>query len=399
MKRGERFRRGVRELFIFSPAQIRGLLALLLLLAVTGIVISTANRPRFEKSFLELADETGGQKEPRVSALSDTTVQGDGELFFFDPNTVTLQQLCRLGFDVRTAAGIIKYRERGKRFEIAEDFATCYGVSIDDYTRVEPFIRIADEWRPKPPAENPGGLSGGEERQKRAQSPGKFDPNSLDADGFVALGFSPAQADVIIRYRESIGGFRDAGDFSRCYVVSDEMSGRLTPYMVFDTVLADTVQISVGQGSRNGGTVGEGREPRPLEINGADSAALRSVSGIGEVLVVRIMEYRGRLGGFADVSQLAEVSGMYGENLVRIREQIRVDSCEIQKIDVNFAPHKTLVEQMGEHPYVTDRMLRKLLKNRQLKGGWSTIGDMVEENIMTEEEARRLSPYLLFRSE
>ena len=402
MKDNSSFKQNVKNLFSFSPGQIRGLVALLLLLAVIGIIISTSNRPHFEKSFLELVDEDENMREKSTEGIAfdsnsaDSLKPENSELFFFDPNTATLQEFCRLGFDTRTAAGIIKYRERGKRFEIPQDFATCYGVSLDDYTRVEPYIRIAERFRVEPPSD----FEGHEPDRRRDEMPLEtlsetFDPNNLDRDGFVNLGFSPAQADVIIRYRSSIGGFRRFEDFAKCYVVSDDMADALAPHMSFDSsVSADNEISSVDSVSVSSATGSD-----LIEINGADSATLRSVSGIGEVLVVRIMEYRDRLGGFVDKAQLAEIQGMYEDNFRRICEQIRVDSCKIQKIDVNFAPHKTLVEQMGDHPYVTDRMLRKLLKNRQLKGGWSTIGDMVDENIMTEDEALKLAPYLMFRSE
>ena len=40
--------------------------------------------------------------------------------------------------------------------------------------------------------------------------------------------------------------------------------------------------------------------------------------------------------------------------------------------------------------------LRKLLKARQLKGGWSTAEELIEQHIMTREEAARLAPYLVF---
>ena len=392
----------VRAMFTFTPSQIRGILLLLPLLAVLGIVIGLANKPRFEKSFLELADsaEVASDRNRYVSAQnimqSQQTSSGQNQsdtvrLFVFDPNTATLQEFCRLGLDVRTAAGIVKYRERGKRFEIPEDFATCYGVTLEQYTRLEPYIRIGDEFRLKSTdnfSANSSARRNGRVKESGIEdSVGDFDPNMLDADGFVALGFSPKQADVIIRYRRSIGGFRTRDDFAKCYVVSDNMMERLGAHIRIAETNSDDSEDFVSSDTLR------------IEINGADSATLRRISGVGDVLVMRIMEYRERLGGFVSVGQLAEIRGMTLENLNRIAEQISVDSCEIQKIDVNFAPHKTLVGLMGKHPYVTDEMLRKLLKNRQLKGGWRNIGEMVEQDIMTSEEAEKLSPYLLFRSE
>jgi hypothetical protein len=72
-----------------------------------------------------------------------------------------------------------------------------------------------------------------------------------------------------------------------------------------------------------------------------------------------------------------------------------VDSCDIVKIDINFAPAKLL----GRHPYISDKNLRKLLKLRQLKGGWNNTRELIDDKIVTSEEAARLAPYLLFRQQ
>jgi DNA uptake protein ComE-like DNA-binding protein len=369
------------NLFHLTRSQRRGIWLLLPLLAIVAAIIVTAGRPSFEQSFLELADmgQTGAPKSVQKSSAYPDTAASDttAELFAFDPNTVSLQELCRLGFDSRTAAGIIKYRTKGKRFEIAEDFATCYGVSMEQYTRLEPYIRIGAQYAaarrayPQRTAANTG-------REEIALA--DFDPNALDTEGFVDMGFSEAQARVIIKYRTSMGGFKSADDFARCYVVSEEMNALLAPYIKIvapEEVAAPAISF-------------------PIEINRADSATLRAVSGIGEVLVGRIMEYRARLGGFARIEQLSEIQGMVEANYERIVQQISVDSCVIKKIDINFATHKTVAEQLGKHPYMTPKVLRKILKQRQLKGGWSTIGDMVDENILTREQAERLAPYFLF---
>ena len=79
-------------------------------------------------------------------------------------------------------------------------------------------------------------------------------------------------------------------------------------------------------------------------------------------------------------------------NYEKILQQIYCDSSVISKIDINFASPQS----MAGHPYISDRALRKLLKTRQLKGGWSTIEEMVEDKIFTRDEAERLRPYLRF---
>ena len=165
-------------------------------------------------------------------------------------------------------------------------------------------------------------------------------------------------------------------DLRECYDVSDSVAAALEPYVIFPERKARPIE-------------------QPVELNTADSATLRSVVGIGPRTVVAIMHYRERLGGFVRAEQLAEVPGVRERNYEKILKQIYCDSCKIRKIDINFASPKVL----GKHPYIAPQALRKLLKARQLKGGWSTAGELVEQNILTREEAARLAPYLQFGSD
>ena len=133
-----------------------------------------------------------------------------------------------------------------------------------------------------------------------------------------------------------------------------------------------------------------------LLLNPLDMPAFSRVAelheGIGPKTVVSILVYRERLGGFLRAEQLAEVPGVTERNYEKILKQIYCDSCEIRKIDINFATPK----ELGRHPYIPPQTLRKLLKRRQLKGGWSTAEELIEDDIMTREEAARLVPYLRF---
>lgn len=64
------------------------------------------------------------------------------ENFFFDPNTVAEEDLCRLGFTPRQARTIVNYRAKGGRFRRKTDFAKSFVVSDSIYRRLEPYIRI-----------------------------------------------------------------------------------------------------------------------------------------------------------------------------------------------------------------------------------------------------------------
>lgn len=101
------------------------------------------------------------------------------ETFPFNPNTVSLDDLKRLGFSERQAQSIINYREKGGHFNRPADFAKSYVVADSVFRRLEPFIRIP-----------------------------KVDLNAADSAALDALpGIGPYYAARIIEHREELHGY------------------------------------------------------------------------------------------------------------------------------------------------------------------------------------------------
>ncbi len=293
------------------------------------------------------------------------------ERFPFDPNTVTYEELRRLGFTPRLAASLLKYRTAGKVFRIPEDLAACYGMTDSIYAALAPWIVIGEEYRFQPRTWNSGDTIRRAARPQRRITPREpFGIDTASAPYLASLGFSVRQAEAIIRYRD-LCGIRCEEDLRACYLIADSVADSLVPYVIYPA---------------------EAMESTLVEINTADSAALLAVVGIGERSVGAILRYRERLGGFHSVEQLAEIPQVTEANFERILKQICCDSCKIQKININFAAPNAL----QGHPYLPPRVLRKLLSKRQLKGGWSTTEELIEDHILTREEATRLAPYLDF---
>ncbi len=316
----------------------RRILLLLPLLVLLSLLFLWQGKPRFEQSFTLYADrvldlESSGpryakQRDKQSKADTDSTYRRDDAkqkraakrdtLFLFDPNTVSLEELVRLGFTERQAAVIGNYRKAGAVFRKPSDFARCYTVSEEMYRRLEHFIRI-DSTR----------------FERRTEQSPKRTPKD----------------------------------------------DQTKPLVVNDTVSTERES-----------SVGPQKDSVRIELNGADSATLVGVRGIGPLTAGRIVRYRERLGGFVRVEQLLEVRGMLEKNYQQILPQIWVDSSKIQKIDINFA----LPFEIGMHPYMTEQILNRLMKYRQLKGGWRSIGDLTEQNILSKGQAERLAPYLCF---
>lgn len=356
---------------LFSDEERRGLMVLLPLVLI-AILLSLLVERRSDRPVM-LA-KTDGSETP-AAALSP-----------FDPNEADYEELRRCGVPPRIAAGIIRRRSYGKVYRIKEDVASVSGMDDSLYAALKPYIVISEKHAAAPREKTDGPSE--RRRSEYAAHPAaddapQLEPFAIDtasAAYLAAIGFSPRQAEVIVRYREASGGIRDAEQFRKCYVVSDRMAERLLPYIVFTEKPAaeDTAPTPAA--------------PERIEINSADSAALRSVVGIGEKSVAEIMRYRELLGGFSSVEQLAELKCVTESNYERILPQIRCDSCKISKIDINFADPKELMR----HPYVSAKALRRIVKQRKLKGGWSGIEEMIEDDIFTKDEAERLAPYLRF---
>ena len=78
----------------------------------------------------------------RAQTVRDNVPTRNVESFRFNPNTVTEEELCRLGFSPKQAASIAEYRNKGGKFRRKSDFARSFVVSDSIYRRLEPYVDI-----------------------------------------------------------------------------------------------------------------------------------------------------------------------------------------------------------------------------------------------------------------
>ncbi|SNR58885.1 comEA protein [Haloechinothrix alba] len=68
-----------------------------------------------------------------------------------------------------------------------------------------------------------------------------------------------------------------------------------------------------------------GEESGPVHLNGASTAELETLPGVGEVTAGRIVEWRERHGEFTAVEQLREVQGIGESRLDSLRDKVTVE--------------------------------------------------------------------------
>ena len=368
---------------LFSEEQRRGAVVLLPLLVVVVLLAVVAER----------------RTPAYMDVVEQHNVEAEGvALQPFDPNEYEYEELRAAGVSSEVAAGIVRWRKYGKVYRMKEDVALVSGVTDSIYAALKPYITIADSLAPRSryvDGDKQRGGDGGnresEVKSKEFSKPNadlvKFGIDTVSVEYLESVGFSRKQAEVVVKYRDAIGGIDNEQEFRACYVVSEEMADRLLPYVVFSGVKTEKSEPLC--------EVENAAAERVVEINSADKEALIAVDGIGEKSAAEMIKYRELLGGYHSVEQLAELKCVTEENFAKFLSQICCDSCKIKKIDINFAGPK----ELERHPYVSARTLRRIIKQRQLKGGWSRIEEMTEQNILSGEEAKRLAPYLRFRLE
>lgn len=346
-----------------AKQHIRGVL-LLLPLVVAIIVVMMVARPKDRYS----DPETRPSKE--LIERCDTVAFRE-----FDPNTADYRTLVAAGLPRDIAVGIIRWREAGKVYRVKEDLALCYNMTDSLYFLLEPYIIIGKEYQFQPKEFE-------SETIEAARVTIEVSPFSLDTVGtsyLQGIGFTRRQAELVIKYRDMIGGYRSIEEFEECYAVDSAMAARLRPYLIFPP--RDTLK-----------RYDKERVEFPIDLNSADSVMLCRVAGIGAKSASHILFYRELLGGYHSVSQILELKVVTEENFQRILPQIYCDSAKIKKININFARPK----ELEVHPYISNRMLRQIINNRELKGGWSNLEEMIEDDIFSAEEAARIAPYLDF---
>ena len=79
---------------------------------------------------------------PRVQSIREKLPRKHVESFMFNPNTVSVEDLCRLGFTYKQALAIDNYRKKGGRFRRKEDFARSFVVSDSVYKRLQHYVEI-----------------------------------------------------------------------------------------------------------------------------------------------------------------------------------------------------------------------------------------------------------------
>lgn len=211
-----------------------------------------------------------------------------------------------------------------------------------------------------------------------------FDPNGLEPKLWKKLGLSDRQIKVIKNFEARGGHFYKEEDLKKIYSVTPEDYIRLFPYIKIAKTEykpnRDYINVSAL----------EKKIKAVIEINTADSTHLETLTGIGPAFASRIIKYRNRLGGFYKKEQLLEVYGLDSAKFENLKNEITVNTEELNMININTATF----DDLKKHPYLTYKQMNAILQYRKQHGVYKNASDLKNIVILNETVISQIAPYL-----
>lgn len=278
-----------------------------------------------------------------------------GELFPFDPNTADSTQFLRLGLRPWQVRNIYKYRAAGGRYRKPTDFAHLYGLTLKQYKRLEPYIRIEKEVMaadvygnireeyPRHHYDYPVKLRKGEH----------ININTADTAQLMTVpGIGSYYARQIVRKRARLGGFASPKQLL-------EIEG-------FPETALEYMEVGVGKQNGKSAFAASGHTD-------GDAKAKESSSN-------------------TNANALASKASLTAKNGKQSADITVKPKEELKKIRVNHDDVRT----MAKHPYMRYFHAKDIEKYRRLKGKLKSVADLHRLPSFTQEDIAKLTPYLDF---
>lgn len=203
----------------------------------SAILAATASQPISENDGVGEQTNFRGEKPVAIPV----------ELFQFDPNTATKEELVRLGLSSRTANTLMNFRSKGGLFFKKEDLKKVYGLRQEDYERLEKWIVIE-----KKSVDSSKEGTAADEKMEEASKTEKFaepfytkkeyvpanvDINQATVEEWQQLsGIGPGFSNRIVKFRDKLGGFASIGQVGETYGLPDSVFQKISPYLTISPV-------------------------------------------------------------------------------------------------------------------------------------------------------------------
>ena len=169
-----------------------------------------------------------------------------GELFYFDPNTLSTEGWQKLGLRDKTVHTIQNYLGKGGHFKKPEDLQKIYGLFPNEYQRIAPYIKIES-------TDETNNNKSFAEKPANENSPAKtyatrytiIDINSADTTAFIALpGIGSKLAARIVNFRDKLGGFYAVAQVGETFGLPDSTFQKIKQYLKLENTSIRKININ-----------------------------------------------------------------------------------------------------------------------------------------------------------
>jgi len=220
-----------------------------------------------------------------------------------------------------------------------------------------------------------------------------FNPNFISDYKGYTLGMSVEEIDKLHAFRAQNKFVNNSHEFQNITKVSDSLLKEISPYFRFPEWV-NTKSVSQrktpSSASQRESDVQKGNF-QIKDLNNATVEDLKSISGIGEKLALRIIKFRNRLGGFIVDDQLYDVYALEPVVVKRTFERFKVLSQpQIEKINVNSAS----VEEISKLIYIRYYVATKIVEYREVNGSFSSLDELTKIPDFPIDKIHRIKLYL-----
>lgn len=228
----------VHFLYSSNRRQRSGILLLVILILAISIVriilkyYNTSRDTSYAASYIDFS-------QLPYPASNSTDTRGK-QLFVFDPNQVTFEQLVQLGVSERVAKTFLNYRKSGAVFYRKTDIKKVFGLNDAIYKKLEPYIIIEKRKQLNYLTKKVNTTFKAHRIQKE-----QIELNSADSSVLVALpAIGPSFTRRILKYRSLLGGYSNTEQLKEVYGFTDSMFCIVKPLVKADDSKINKLSIN-----------------------------------------------------------------------------------------------------------------------------------------------------------
>lgn len=159
----------------------------------------------------------------------------------FNPNSVTRDEMQQMGFPEKLVNGLLGYREKVGPFRTKEDFARIYTLSPALKDKLLPFVELPEAMNHPKNVEQKDNHS----LETGARKIKIIELNSCDSSELIQLrGIGPYYARIILKYRESLGGYLTPDQLLEIRRLPDSVYQQISQHLTTNPSLIRRIHIN-----------------------------------------------------------------------------------------------------------------------------------------------------------